>query len=109
MDRPDDPDNWLESSCSCMYSYFTAKAVEKGYIDKRYKKMAMKGYKGILQYKFTIDSDGLANLKDISAGTMVRDDCSYYADRPKNTNDLHGLGAFIMLCWQLSKEDVKSD
>jgi unsaturated rhamnogalacturonyl hydrolase len=107
VDKPDDPDNWQESSCSCMFTYFIARAVAKGYVGKSYQKVAMKGYEGILQNKFSVDSDGYANLKDISAGTMVRGDCSYYAQRPRNTNDLHGLGAFVMMCWQMSKDDAK--
>lgn len=104
VDKPNFPDNWLESSCTCMFSYFTAKAVRKGYVDKSYKQMAIKGYEGILKNKFSVDSKGRTILKDTSQGTMVRDDCSYYAHRPKRTNDMHGLGAFLMMCWEMSEE-----
>ncbi len=103
VDKGDRPDNWLESSCSCMYSYFTARAVYKGYIDSSYLDMAVKAYQGILQHKFYIGTDGLANLKDISQGTSVSDDYYYYINRSRNTNDLHGLAAFVMMCWQMDQ------
>ena len=103
VDKGDSTDNWLESSCSCMYSYFIARAVYKGYIDNSYLNVALKAYQGILREKFYIGTDGLANLKDISEGTGVSADYSYYINRSRNINDLHGLGAFLMMCWQLEQ------
>jgi unsaturated rhamnogalacturonyl hydrolase len=109
VDEGDRADNWLESSCSCMYSYFTARAVYKGYIDNSYLDMAVKAYQGILQYKFYLGTDGLANLKDISQGTSVSDDYYYYINRSRNTNDLHGLGAFLMMCWQMDQTGANTN
>jgi unsaturated rhamnogalacturonyl hydrolase len=109
VDKGDSTDNWLESSCSCMYSYFTARAVYKGYIDSSYLDMAIKAYQGILNEKFYIGTDGLANLKDISQGTSVSADYSYYINRSRNTNDLHGLGAFLMMCWQLEQTGTSTN
>jgi unsaturated rhamnogalacturonyl hydrolase len=106
VDQPDNADNWLETSCSCMYTYFTAKAVEKGYVPVHFRKMAIQGYKGILKHKFSIDDQGFANLKDVTRGTMARKDCEYYLQRPRQTNDLHGLGAFVMMCWQMTRVNI---
>ena len=103
VDKGDSTGNWLESSCSCMYSYFTARAVDKGYIDSTYLAMATRAYEGILRHKVYIGSDNLFNLIDISEGTGVSADYSYYINRSRNTNDLHGLGAFLMMCWQMAQ------
>jgi unsaturated rhamnogalacturonyl hydrolase len=108
VDQGQRSDNWLESSCSCMYSYFTTRAVYKGYIDNSYLDMAIKAYHGILREKFYIGIDSLANLKDISEGTGVSADYSYYINRSRNTNDLHGLGAFLMMCCQLEQTGVST-
>ena len=107
VDKSDSSGNWLESSCSCMYSYFTARAVEKGYVDSTYLEMASRAYEGILLHKVFIGPDSLFNLTDISQGTGVSADYSYYINRSKNTNDLHGMGAFLMMCWQLERTGVK--
>ena len=107
VDKGDSTGNWLESSCSCIYSYFTAKAVEKGYVDSTYLEMASRTYEGILRNKVFFDSDSLFNLKDISEGTGVSSDYSYYINRSKNINDLHGIAAFLMMCWELNRTGVK--
>jgi unsaturated rhamnogalacturonyl hydrolase len=104
VDKGDRPDNWLETSCSCMYAYFIARAVEKGYVNSGYLNMAQKAYDGILQNKMSIGSDGLTYLKDISSGTGASGNYSDYVNpNKKSTNDLHGLGAFLMMCWEMAK------
>jgi unsaturated rhamnogalacturonyl hydrolase len=109
VDQGDRADNWLESSCSCMYSFFTARAVSKGYVDSSYKEMAIRAYEGILREKIYIDANGLLNLKDISEGTGVSADYAYYVNRARNVNDLHGLGAFLMMCWQMEESGFTSE
>ncbi len=99
----DDSRNWLESSCSSMYSYFTARAIQKGYVDSSYTEMAVDGYKGVLKHKIYFSSNNLINLKDICEGTGVSNLVTYYFNRSKNPNDLHGLGAFLMMCWQMAQ------
>ena len=48
LDKSGEKGNYLESSCSTMFVYALFKAVRKGYIDKSYLKVALKGYQGIL-------------------------------------------------------------
>ena len=103
VDQGQRPDNWLESSCSCMYSFFTARAVARGYVDGKYMEMARRAYEGVLRYKFSVDAQDLTFLIDICQGTGVSSDYSYYINRSRNTNDLHGLGAFLMMCWQMTQ------
>lgn len=95
VDKGNLPDNWLETSSSCMYSYVISAAVERGYVAKRYRSVAQKGYQGVLT-KISIGADGLTNLTDICEGTNVAD-LSYYLARKRNTNDFHGLGAFLIM------------
>ncbi len=99
--KGDKADNWLETSCSCMYTFFTARAVERGYVDSSYIEVALKGYEGILT-KISLGNDGLTYLKDISQGTSVGV-YNYYVNRSRNTNDLHGLGAFLLASVEMSK------
>jgi unsaturated rhamnogalacturonyl hydrolase len=95
VDKGNLPDNWLETSSSSMYTYVISMAVEKGYVDKRYRGVAEKGYQGVLT-KISMDADGLTNLTDICEGTNVAD-LAYYFARKRNTNDFHGLGAFLIM------------
>ena len=78
-----------------MYSYVTAMAVERGYVDKSYMSVARKAYNGVLT-KISLGADGLTNITDICEGTNVSD-LAYYLARKRNTNDFHGLGAFLIM------------
>ena len=69
--------------------------VKRGYLPKRYDAVAMKGYRGVLT-KLSMGSDHLTNLIDICEGTNVGD-LAYYFARKRNTNDFHGLGAFLIM------------
>jgi unsaturated rhamnogalacturonyl hydrolase len=95
VDKGQMPENWLETSSSSMYTYVTAKAVDRGYVDKGYMTVANKGYSGVLS-KISLGADGLTNITDICEGTNVAD-LAYYFGRKRNTNDFHGLGAFLIM------------
>lgn len=95
VDRGGDPDNWLETSASSMYTYTMARGVQRGYLPASYQRVADKGYAGVLR-KVSVGADGLTNITDICEGTDVGD-LSYYYARARKTNDLHGLGAFLIM------------
>ena len=95
VNKGSDAGNWLETSSSSMYSYVIAIAVKRGYVDQSYEAVARKGYGGVLT-KLSLDADGLANITDICEGTNVGD-LNFYFARKRNTNDFHGLGAFLIM------------
>ncbi|MFF2449206.1 glycoside hydrolase family 105 protein [Neobacillus sp. NPDC058068] len=94
VDKVDRTDNWLESSCSSLFIYTIARAVEKGYVDKEYRTIAVKAYQGLLDEMIECDNETW-KMKGICIGTSagVYD---YYVSRPVSENDLHGVGAFIL-------------
>jgi unsaturated rhamnogalacturonyl hydrolase len=95
VDKGDNPSNWLETSSSSMYTYVTAMAVDRGYVPKKYADNALRGYAGVLT-KISFDTDGQTNIVDICEGTNVGNLADYFA-RKRNTNDFHGLGAFLIM------------
>ncbi len=84
-------DSYLETSCTAMFTYSIAKAVNNGWIDKRYMTIAEQGWKGI---KSKVQADG--QVQDICIGTGIRDDLIFYYERPTKLNDIHGLGAVLL-------------
>jgi unsaturated rhamnogalacturonyl hydrolase len=88
-------DNWLETSCSSMYTYVISRSVERGWVGASYASVADKGYQGVLS-QVSRDSNGLSKIKNISIGTNVGV-LSYYLARTRATNDFHGLGAFLIM------------
>jgi unsaturated rhamnogalacturonyl hydrolase len=101
VDKATTPGNWLETSSSSMYTYTLSRAMERGYISKRYAKASTKGYAGVLT-QLSRDEDGFAHIANICEGTNVGD-LAYYLARPKSTDDFHGIGAFLIMNEQLRR------
>jgi unsaturated rhamnogalacturonyl hydrolase len=106
VNRGELTDNWLETSSSAMYTYTVSRAVERGYAGKDYEKVAQKGYRGVLA-SITRNPDGTIAMPNICEGTNVGD-LAFYLARARHTNDLHGLGAFLIMNEQLRKSAGKA-
>ncbi|MDD6892622.1 MAG: glycoside hydrolase family 88 protein [Bacteroidales bacterium] len=116
MDRSGDKGNYLEASCSTMFTYALFKAVRKGYLDRSYLCVARKGYEGILRHFITTDSEGRVSITKVCAvaglgGKMYRSgDYDYYINEALRDNDPKAVGPFILasLEWeQLTAEEYK--
>ena len=87
----DKNDSYVESSCSAMFVYCIARAVNEGWIDRRYASIAIRGWEGLKKHEITPDGE----LKDVCVGTGIENDMVFYYRRPARTNEKHGLGAVI--------------
>jgi len=87
----DKNDSYLETSATAMFTYSIAKGVNEGWIDDRYQSIAENGWEGI---KSQIQGDG--KVKNICAGTGIKNDLVFYYTRPAPLNDAHGLGAILL-------------
>jgi unsaturated rhamnogalacturonyl hydrolase len=99
VDKPNQPGNWLESSASSMYIYVISKAVQRGYVQSSYMAVACKGYRGMLT-QLIVNPDHDVSVTNICAGSVVGD-LPYYLARPRNTDDIHGVGAFLLMNEQM--------
>ncbi len=95
VDKGEVPGNWHEVSCSCLYLHAMCKAIRLGYLNDTYKPLARKAFEGIVS---TLGQDGEEILvQKVCIGTGV---CTFeeYLNRPTSVNDLHGVGAFLLMC-----------
>ena len=103
--------NYTETSCSAMFSYALAKAVEKGYLPEvPYLAVSRAGFEGLRRYKLTYDIYGYISLKDtVLVGSLSgAGNYAYYVDQspsvcPRVTNDYKGVGAFMRAALQYEK------
>lgn len=85
-----------------MFTYFLLKCIRKGYIGEEYFKHAKKAYYGIIREFIEVDEKALLNLRGTVyvsglGGDKLRDGSyDYYISEPKQTNNLLGIGAFLM-------------
>jgi rhamnogalacturonyl hydrolase YesR len=87
----DKEDSYLETSCSAVFVYSIARAVNRGYIESRYASIAQRGWEGVMS---KIQADG--KVEGVCTGTIVSDDLVYYYQRPAPLNDVHGIGTIIL-------------
>lgn len=97
-------DSYLETSCSAMFTYSIAKAVNEGWLDKRYLSVAQRGWDGLLT---KIREDG--QVEDICVGTGIEDNTVFYYQRPTSLNDIHGLGAVLLAGIEMMKVENNSE
>ena len=94
------PGNWPENSCSCLYTAALCKAVRKGYLPAGYLEYARRGYEGVIRSVQRKDHDLL--IGQVCIGTSVGD-YDFYCARPTSVNDLHGVGAFLLMCTEAER------
>lgn len=92
--------NWLENSCSCLYVAAICKAVKKGILDQEYLENAHKGYEAVIR-SLTWNGEDL-QIGNVCIGTGVGD-YRHYCERPVSVNDLHGVGAFLLMCAEMQR------
>jgi len=106
MDRGGRKGNYLEATASSMFVYALAKGVNQGYLPRDYVPAIEKGYAGIIQNFVKQDADGrwsltqccsVAGLGGSPSGGKMRDGSfDYYVGEPVVSNDLKGIGPFIL-------------
>ena len=87
----DKQDSYYETSCSSMFTYAIARAVNKGYIESRYGSIARRGWEGVMT-KISLAGD----VEGVCTGTVVSNDLVYYYHRPTPLNDVHGMGTILL-------------
>lgn len=101
--------NYLEASVSSMFMYSIAKSVNKGYIDEKYRKIALDAYEGLTTILMREEEDGTLTLTQCCAvaglgGNPYRDGSyEYYINERIRDNDSKATGPFIMGCIELDK------
>lgn len=100
VDKGGQPGNWLETSCTCLYVAALCKAVRKGIMAPEALVAARRGYEGVIGRLGYDEQDVL--IDHVCIGTGVGD-YLHYCQRPISCNDLHGVGAFLIMCTEMEQ------
>ncbi|MBR6189554.1 MAG: glycoside hydrolase family 88 protein [Prevotella sp.] len=122
MDSPGREGNYLESTCSAMFTYVLLKAYRKGFVGTKFRDAGIKAYRGIINNFIRVNEDetisltnccsvaGLgpaateevvAAMKKVNPKGSVKENrrrdggYEYYLSEPIRDNDAKGLGPFI--------------
>jgi unsaturated rhamnogalacturonyl hydrolase len=109
LDQRERAGNYAEASVNTQFMYAYAKAVNKKYIDKKYRKVAEETFNGLKKRLLKKESDGTITLIQCCAvaglgGNPYRDGSyEYYINEKIRENDGKATGPFIMACIELHK------
>jgi len=87
----DRTDSYLESSCTAMFTFSLARAINRGWLDAAsYGPVAVAGWNGL---STRITPEG--QVEGVCVGTNYADDAVYYYHRP-SPDDVHGYGPALL-------------
>ena len=122
MDSPGREGNYLESTCSAMFTFALLKAHRKGYVGEKYRDAGIKAYKGMIEKFIKVNADKTISLTNCCSvaglgpaatpevesamkmvnpkGSVKENKCrdgsyDYYLSEPIRDNDAKGVGPFI--------------
>lgn len=104
IDKPGAEGNWIESSCSYLFTYSIAKAIRKGIVSaEKYMPIVEKAFASAIQ-RLRYDDEGSIDIDNICIGTNINEGTyEYYINRPCETNHIIGMGAFVLMCTEVEK------
>jgi len=136
MDSPGREGNYLESTCSAMFTYALLKAYRKGYVGTKYRDAGIKAYRGIINNFIKVNDDetvslthccavaGLgpgispeveAALKRINPKAQAKENkrrdgsYNYYLSEQIRDNDAKGIGPFIWASLEMEQMGFTTD
>ena len=95
MDSPKREGNYLESTCSAMFTYALLKAYRKGYVDSQYRDAGIKAYKGMIKNFIKVHADKTISLTQLKENKKRDGSYEYYLSEPIRDNDAKGVGPFL--------------
>ncbi len=82
---------WEETSCTAMFTYGIARAVNRGWLDASYMDMARKAFAGLTK---NVTAEGVVN--ETCEGTNIGQDLAFYVNRKRPSDDVHGRGPVML-------------
>ncbi len=100
VNKGDVEGNWIETSCSALFTAALAKAIRMNVIDDSYKSFVEECFDALDANVERVGEDVIVN--NVCVGTGVCDMQGYF-DRPTSANDLHGVGSFLLMCTEVAR------
>lgn len=109
LDSPDREGNYLEATCSAMFSYTFLKGVRMGYLDKDLLPYAKKVYEDVVREFISTDETGNISIEKccsvggLGGSSNRAGDFAYYLSEPIRPNDSKGVGPFIWASLEMER------
>jgi unsaturated rhamnogalacturonyl hydrolase len=109
LDKQNKKGNYLEASCSAMFTYAFAKGAKRGYLPDKFYDISIAAFQSFTKHFIRTGEDGLPVITSICGsaglgGLPYRDGSyEYYINVQRIENDPKGVGPFILAAIELNK------
>jgi unsaturated rhamnogalacturonyl hydrolase len=109
LDSPKREGNYVESSCSAMFTYAFLKGSRLGLLDEKFKSIGRECFDKFVKRFVKENEDGTISVTDCCAvaglgGKNMRDGSfDYYINEPIRDNDPKTIGPFVLSCLELNR------
>ena len=109
LDMPEREGNYLEGSCTAMYTYSIAKGANKGYLPESYYDIADSCFDSMISALVKTDKKGKVTLTNVCGGAGLGGDpyrdgsFEYYISEQIVDNDCKGVAPFIIAALELNR------
>ena len=109
LDQPGREGNYLEATCSVMFSYTFLKGIRLGFLDKDLLPYAKELYANVVKTFISTDEEGWISLDQCcSVGGLGGNgnrmgDFAYYLSEPIRSNDSKGVGPFVWASLEMER------
>jgi len=94
--RPEQKDNYIESSATAMFAYGILVALEEGVVkEEKYLKSIQAAYNGLRAHSIREAGNGYLTVKNVCKGTCIGD-MEYYLNRKAQSEKPSGIGMFLL-------------
>lgn len=109
VDKPDMPDNWIETSGTTMFTYIIQQGINLGILDKKeYGEVAKNGYKSLVNHA-KINEDGLVDVYEACDGVGVQEDYGKYINYKRSLNAKEAYVGFVWATEIMEREAIKGN
>lgn len=106
VDKWNRKDNWPENSCTCLFAHAIAKGIRTRIITTEAYANVKKAYDRVIETLLPSEK-GEVSIGNICIGTGIeKGTYDYYVNRNCTENDLHGVGAFLLMVYEMHKLDA---
>jgi len=108
VDKGDQPDNWIDSSGTAMFTYALQRGIELGLLNRaEYERTVANGYRAITA-NASINEDGLVDLKGACDGVCVQANYADYVNYPKTLNAKEAVAGFLWATTIVEKSKLRN-
>lgn len=109
VDKTDEPDNWIETSGTAMFTYAIQQGINLGILDKKEYEPVVKGGYNLIVNHAKINENGLVNVYEACDGVGVQENYDKYINYKRSLNAKEAYVGFVWATEIVERDAIKKN